>query len=230
MKTVILLLLACLASAWALLVAHPDLYYGQKADYRNFTLHASGQLPTGTEAVLDRVLDHLAGTEFYTPEKKIDVYLPASRGEFLFFAPLQSGERLRLNPFTGCIFIAAADFAADKALRAPGDADYTSLTYELASLSARELARRTMQPLTYLVISEWKIAGYGEKVSGGSGAFNPSDICGGQPASPALKAYEYGQAVDFVMREESVPASALFDKSYSYESVDRRLKDRVCGH
>mgnify|MGYP007111633438 CR=1 FL=1 len=226
----IFLIVLVLAGGYALLAAKPGLYYGRSMEYRNFTLHARGDLPTGVDTALDRAIDRLGASEFFSADKKFDVYLPATPGEFRFFAPFMKNERVRLNPFTGDIFLAAADFKEDKLRREASEHDYRPLGASLAGAAARELARRMVEPLTYLTMSEWRIGGYAELISGGMGMFNPPDICAGRRDDPELLAYEYGLAVDMMMKEENEPYHEVLNKSYAYDDVRRRLTVRYCGH
>lgn len=228
MKTIVLLFLALAAGVYALLFFQPGLYFSRSLEYRNFRLHSRGQPPSGVEFALDHAVERLSGSELYAPEQRFDVYLAGSPAEFAFFTPLMKYPRVRLNPFNGAIFLASADFPADRLRREASETDYRPLGAVLAGAAARELARRSMEPLKYLFMSEWRLGGYAEKISGGSGLFNPPDICAGRE-DPELQAFEYGLAVDLVLREENMGYRELLDKSYSYDLVRRRLKENVCG-
>ncbi len=227
MKKVIFLLLLAAAGGYWLLLAKPGLYFNKSAEYRNFVLHARGALPEKTEAVLDKAYEKLSVSELFSPDKKFDIYLAGGRNEFSFFTPFLAGEYYRVSPVTGAIFLAAADFAADEARTVPGAAERRALSSELAGAGARELARRLVEPLTYLVMSEWKLRGYSERLSGGTGTYQPADICKG--SDPAMLDYRYGLAVDFAIRVDGLTIIELLNKNYNYEKVEEGLKKMNCG-
>ena len=229
MKKTMLLLIAAAAGGYWLLLSKPGLYYGKSLEYKNFTLRARGYLPDRMDFVLDKVHEKISAAELFTPDKKFEIYLPGSRSEFLFFTPFQKGEYSRVNPFSGAIFVASADFPADRARPAPGAAGYRTLSDELAGAAAREMVRRAVRPLTYLSMRDWKVRGYAERLSGGTGAFTPADICSGKDEDAAFLDYKYGLTVDFAMKEEGISFAELLTRDYSYESVAGRLKKMHCG-
>ena len=229
MKKIIWLIVVAAVGGYGLLLTRPGLYYGKSLEYKNFTLRSRGALPEGTEAVLDRVYEKLLVSELFSPDKKFDLYLPGGRSEFLIFTPLQYGDYARVNPYNGAIFIAAADFAADRARTVPGSAEYQMLSAEITKAAARELVRRSVKPLQYLTMSDWKLLGYSELLSGGSGTFTLADSCSGKDETPGLLAYKYSLAIDLAMREEGISFADLLGKDYSYENVAMRLKKMNCG-
>ncbi|MEK7722694.1 MAG: hypothetical protein AAB359_09940 [Elusimicrobiota bacterium] len=221
------LLLLIVAGGYWLLLARPGLYYDKSLEYRNFTLRARGALPERADVVLDKVYDKISTSELFAPDKKFYIYLPGGRNEFLFFTPLLNGTYARVNPFNGSVFIAAADFGADRARTAPGAAEYRALSTELAGAAAREMARRAVKPFTYLIMSDWKLRGYSELLSGGAGTYMPADICKGE--NPAMLDYKYGLAVEYALRVEGISFNELLNKDYSYEKVAEGLKKMTCG-
>jgi hypothetical protein len=230
MKKIFLLLIVAAAGGYWLVLSKPGLYYGKSLEYKNFTLKARGALPENAEGVLDKVYQKLSSAELFSEDQKFDIYLAGGRKEFLFFAPFQNGDYYRVSPFGGAIYIASADFGADQARTAPGVAAYRSLSTELTRAAAAELVRRAVKPLTYLFMRDWKIRGFAERVSGGTETFKPEEICTREKASEdAFLDYTYGQAVEFVMKDEVISFSDLLGKEYSYESVAGRMKKMNCG-
>lgn len=230
MKKIFLFLLLAASAAYGLLLYKPALYFGSSREYKCFTLRASGELPAAVDTVLDKVLERLSTSEFFTPDTRFEVYLAAGPGEFGAFCPFVSGEYVRVNPLSGGIFLAAADFPENRALPARGEAQPRLLSRVIAAAAARELVRRKLEVLTYLFMRPWKTTGYAERVSGGLEQYVPADLCAkASPAGSPLGDYKYGLAVDFVMNDERISFSDLLDKNYSYESVEKQLMRRYCG-
>lgn len=229
MNKIIILLVLAAAGVYGLLVAKPALYYNQSLEYKNFTLRFRGAAPERVDVALDNASGKISASELFTPETKFEIYLPGGRGEFLFFTAFQSGAYSRINPFTGAIFIAAADFKSDQARTAPGATATRVLGLEIAGVAGREMMRRKVKPLTYLSMGEWKLRGYAEKLSGGNGIFKPADICTGDAKDPDLQDYKYGLAVDFAMKEDGLSFPELMDKDYKYEGLEARMKKITCG-
>ncbi len=230
MKKILFFLFLAAAGGYLLLQARPDLYYSNKLEYKNFTLWTRGPVPEVVESSLDKAFEKISSSELFKPDYKFDIYIPGSRNEFVFFTLFSNGEYSRVNPFNGNIFIAAPDFRADRARKAAGDSDYHSLSGEIIAAASRVLVRRSVETLTFLLIDDWKLRGYAERLSGGTGAFAPADLCSGKTADPDLQDYRYGMAVDFAMREGQLTVSELMGKDLSFESVEGRMKKIQCGN
>lgn len=227
MKKIILLIVLAAAGGYWLLLSKPGLYFNKTREYRIFTLHACGALPENMDAVLDKAYDKISAAELFSQDKKFDIYLTSGRNEFVFFTPFQHGDYYRVNPRHGFIYLAPSDFASDQVRTAPGAKDYKALSLELTGAAAREMARRLVEPLKYMFMSEWKLRGYSERVNGGTGTYMPADICKG--ADPARLDYEYGQAMDYAIRVDGLSIVELLGKDYSYETVEKALKKMNCG-
>ena len=227
MKKIILLIVLALAGGYWLLLSKPGLYFDKTREYRIFTLHARGALPENMDVVLDKAYDKISAAELFSPDKKFDIYLTSGRYEFVFFTPFQNGDYYRVNPRHGFIYMAPSDFASDQVRTAPEAKEYKALSLELAGAAAREMARRIVEPLKYMFMSEWKLRGYSERVNGGTGTYMPADICKGD--DPARLDFEYAQAVDFALRVDGLSLVELFGKDYSYETVQKALKKMNCG-
>ena len=227
MKKIILLVILAAAGVYWLLLEKPGLYFDKIREYRIFTLHARGALPENMDAVLDKAYNKISAAELFSQDKKFDIYLTAGRNEFLFFTPFQQGNYYRVNPARGYIYMAPSDFVSDQIRTAPGAKEYKALSLEIAGAAAREMARRLVEPLKYMLMSEWKLRGYSERVNGGTGTYMPADICKG--ADPARLDYEYGQAMDYAIRVDGLSIVELLGKDYSYETVEKALKKMNCG-
>ena len=225
MKKILVLLVV--AGAYWLILAKPGLYFNKSAEYRGFTLYAHGSLPEKTDIVLDKVYDKISTSDFYTPEMKFNIYLTGGRGEFSFFTPLLHGEYVRVSPLGGAIYVAAADFAADEVRTAPGAPAHRPLSAELVRAAAREMTRRILEPLSYLVMSEWKLRGYSERLSGGTGEYQPADIC--KSDDPAMLDFKYGLALDYAIKVDGVSMRELMTKEYAYEKLEEGVKKQNCG-
>ncbi len=228
MKTFITLLLAAAAGAYALLWAKPGLYFANKTEYRGFTVRARGPLPESVAASLDAAVERISAAELYKEDMKFDLYLPATTGQLRFFAPLVKGEYFRVNPLNGAIFLAAADFGAGEARKRPGDAKFRSLSGVIAGAAAYEMTRRRVRPLTYLFMNEWKVRGYAEKLSGGTGEFSTSDACG-EPSSAEQLDYKYGLMLETVMKEDNISYGDLLDRNFSRQNAEQRVMRAYCG-
>lgn len=228
MKNLLKFLLVVLACAYALLLAKPELYFNKSLDYKGFTVRARGALPASMEGSLDSAAERIAASELFTAGTKFEVILPASRGQFIFFAPLQKGGYFRVSPFHGAIFLASADFTRGEARKAAGDTKYRSLSGAIAAGAAFEMTRRKLRPLTYIFMNDWKVRGYAEILSGGTGDFTPPDACG-EALSPEQLDYKYGLILQTVLKEENIFYDDLLDKNLSLQNAELRLKRAHCG-
>lgn len=229
MKKLIFFLFLAVAGGYWLLLTKPSLYYGESLEHKNFTLRTRGALPAEAGVVLDRALDKISRSEFYTPDAKFTLYLTAGPGELHFFAPFIAGEYSRVNPLSGGIFLGPGEFKEDKIRRATGEQEYRFLNQAIAGATARELVRRRLEALTYVFKKDWEIVGYAERISGSSDQFKPEDICKEAAEGSAMRDYQYGMAVGIVMDQERMPFSELLNRNYSYEGFESQLKRRYCN-
>lgn len=228
-KIVFLAVLAAGAGYW-LLLSRPALYYGDSLEYKCFTLRARGGLPEGAGPVLDKALEKISASELFSPDTRFDVYLAAGPGEARFFCPFAEGDYAKVNPLSGGIFLAAADFGEQRARPAPGALEHRPLNNVIAAAAAREMIRRRLEPLAYIFMKDWKAAGYAERISRDPGGYVPADICSKEaPEGSALSDYKYGLAVDLILNEEKISFGDLLNKGYSYEGIEKQMKRRYCG-
>lgn len=224
----VFIVLAVLAGVYALLLAKPELYFSKSFAYRGFTVRAHGALPEQVQARLDGAYEKIAASELYKENASFELIVPASRGEFVFFTPLQKGEFSRVNPFHGAIFLAAADFKAGEVRTAPGAAQVRRLSSEIAGAAAREMSRRLFKPLSYLFRNDWEIRGYSAHVAGLTGEFSPSDACSAAVTTD-LTDYKHGLMLETVMKEDNIGFNELLNRNMRFETAEDRLKRAHCG-
>jgi hypothetical protein len=228
MKKLFLVLLLVCAAVYGPLLSKPGIYFNKSMDYKGFTIRTRGQLPASVEGPLNSAIERIAAAEIYTEGMKFELILPATRGQFLFFTPLMGGEYFRVNPFNGAIFLAAADFSSGEARQAPGGTQHRSLSSVITAAAAWEMTRRRVRPLTYLFMNKWKVRGYAELLSGGTGEFVPSDACA-ETGSPAQQDYRYGLMLDTVIKQDNTFYGDLLDKNFSRQNAELRLNKAHCG-
>jgi len=229
MKKIILLLIAAAFGGYLLFLAMPGLYFNRSLSYKSFTIRTRGPLPEKVEEVLDRAYEKISASGLYRPETRFNIYLPETRKEFLFFTPMQKGDFYRSNPYNGAIFLAAADFGADRVRTESGASEYHVLSIEIVAAAAREIIRSSLPALTYLVLADWKLRGYAERLSGGTGEFKPEDICSGKEDNEALLNYKAGLVIEAALREENMAFPELLGKNYSYDAMYKRQRVIYCG-
>lgn len=228
MKKILITLFVVLSAVYALLLSNPALYFNKKIEYKDFTVRYRGALAGQVEGSLDSAAERIAASELFKEGERYELFVPATRGQFLFFTPLNGGEYVRVNPFHGAIFLAAANFAGGEARKKPGDAKFRSLSGVISAGVAREQTRRKLRALTYIFMNDWKVRGYAEKVSGGTGEFNPSDACV-EPATPEQLDYKYGLMLETVLKEENAFYNDLLDRNFSRQNAETRMKKAHCG-
>lgn len=217
-----------LAGIYALLLSKPELYFGKSFAYKGFTVRAHGELPEQIAARLDGAYEKIAASELFKENASFELIVPSSRGEFVFFTPLQKGEFSRVNPFHGAIFLAAADFKAGEVRTAPGAAQTRRLSSEIAGAAARELSRRLFKPLSYLFRADWEIRGYAAHIAGLTGEFSPPDACSAASTTD-LEDYRHGLMVETIMKEDNIGFNELINRNMSFETAEDRMKKTHCG-
>ena len=230
MKNTIIFLLVMSASIYATLLAKPDLYFNKRVDYREFTVRTRVPMtPSEVEGTLESARERIVTSELFKEGMKFDIYLPASRGQFTFFTPLQNGDYVRVSTLNGGIFLAAADFKSGEARKVPGDAKYRSLSSVITVGAAWDMTKRKLRPLTYMFMHEWKVRGYAAILAGLNGDFSPSDACAAT-GTPEQQDYRYRLMLETVLKEEQVFYNDLLDSNFSYANAEMRLKKAYCGN
>jgi len=158
MKKLIFFTLLLAGCVYALLQWQPGIYFGEKSVFDNFTLHTSEPLQGDPAKTMAIAKNKIAASEFFTPEAAFDVYVAAGPGDYAFFTPFCKDHYACVNPFNGHIVIVPPDLAKNQVTGAPeGEArDFSAV---LAGAAARDLVRRSMRPLAYLVLSDWLLRG-----------------------------------------------------------------------
>jgi hypothetical protein len=227
MRKIIFILLLLAAGAYALLQWKPGLYYGESAALGNFTLHSSEPLQGDAARAIVMAKDRLATSEFNNPAETFDVYLATAARDYAFFTPFCKDRNACVNPMNGHIFIAPADL--DKDIIPADSIDETRhFSAVLAGAAARELIRRRMRPLSYLMLSEWMLRGYSGLI-GGTGERMPSEICGKTFAEgTVMRDYEYRLAVEFALSEERITFWGLLERDPALDPLEKQMRQRYC--
>ncbi len=229
MKKFLFLLLVLSGAAYLLAVRYPGVYYTDTVVYDNFTLHSRGPLGDAAAAPLSRAREKIAASEFFAPGTRFEIYISSGPGDYSFFTPFCHDHYACVDPLNGNIMLAPPQLARDSSPGVPSGGEFRPFNSVVAAAATREMTRRALLPLTYLGMSEWKLRGYSELVSG-TGAHVPSDICSGTAAEGTLlRDYEYRMAVEFAMRDERISYKYLLDKTYSFEYMDGQIRKIYCG-
>lgn len=227
MKKFVLILLLLAAGAYALLQWKPGLYYGESAIFDNFTLHSAEPLQGDVARLIVAAQERLATSEFYAAGNSFDVYLTTAARDYGFFTPFCKDRNVCINPLNGHIFIAPADLGKDLIL-ADSITETKRFSAVLAGAAARDLIRRKMRPLAYMMLSEWMLRGYSGLI-GGTGERMPSEICDKTFAEGTMmRDYEYRLAVEFEMGYEGINFWGLLQKNADYDPIEKQMKLRYC--
>ena len=227
MKKLIFIALLLAAGAYALLQWKPGLYYGESAAFDNFTLHSSEPLQGDAARLIVLAKERLATSEFNDPAQNFDVYLATAARDYAFFTPFCKDPNVCVNALNGHIFIGPADLDKDIIL-ADSINETRRFSAVLAGAAARDLIRRKMRPLSYVMLSEWMLRGYSGLI-GGTGERMPAEIC--EKAFPEwtmMRDYEYRLGVEFEMSEERINFRGLLEKNSDFEPIEKQMKRRYC--
>lgn len=216
------------AGVYLLLIYKPGLYFNKKASHEFFTVHSRKALPENFDKVLDEAREKIVSSEIFVDGLKLDIYLPSTPGEYEFFTPLLEGQYFRHNPLTGAVFLAAADFEKKEARTAPGKEDDRPLSGVIIAAGAFELTRLKLKPLTYISMRKWKVRGYGELLSGGTGWFNVADACSKDDRA-GLADYRYGLMLDTVLKQENMFYNDFLGRSFNQKLAEERFRQANCA-
>ncbi len=228
MKKIFFIVLLLAACCYSLLQWNPGLYYGESAVFDNFTLHSSEPLEGDVARLIVRVRERLAASEFTAAGDTFDVYIATAARDYSFFTPFCKDHNSCVNALNGHIFIAPVDIEKDL-IPAATINETRHFSSVLAGAAARDLIRRRMRPLSFILLSEWSLRGYSGLI-GGTGERMPSEICDKTfDEGTVMRDYEYRLAVEFAMSEERINFRYLLDKNYSYEHIEKQMKRRYCN-
>ena len=228
MKKLIFIALLLAAGAYALLQWKPGLYYGESAAFDNFTLHSSEPLQGDAARLIVLAKERLATSEFNDPAQNFDVYLATAARDYAFFTPFCKDPNVCVNALNGHIFIGPADLNKDIIL-ADSINETRRFSAVLAGAAARDLIRRRMRPLSYILLSEWLLRGYSGLI-GGTGERMPNEICEKTFAEgTVMRDYEYRLAVEYALAEDRITFWGLLEKDYAFDPMEKLVKRRYCN-
>lgn len=211
--------LYCLLLAYAALQAYPQALFAHSITAGGITAYARHPLPPGAGARLAEARALVDRSELAAPGRRERVFVCDSPWLFGLFAPLHSRAFAVSIPVTGHIFLAAADFDADRATSPARGRASRPLAGTIAHEVAHGLIRRRLGLVRAARLPAWIAEGYPEYVAG-SGTMPEAEgrrllAAGAELDSSAFLYHKYGRMV----------AHLVDDRRLTFDQIVARAGD-----
>ena len=166
-----------LTAAYTTLSFHPDALFPVEYTSGNVTLHSRVPLHQDSRAILTRVLEKLAATDFFDPEEKFEVYFTGDNYLHALLVPFCGKTFSCLHPATDKVFITSADFEKNRAYPRGGGENPRVLESVLTHELVKAQLKHKLGTADYFFLPDWKKDGYAEHIAMETAELEPEEIC-----------------------------------------------------
>ncbi|MCK5582348.1 MAG: hypothetical protein KAI33_01080 [Elusimicrobiales bacterium] len=215
--------------AYGIILSYPGMFFKYNYEYNNMTVYSHEPLKGDIDNTINKVNKKIAQSELFNPDFKFRFYIVKSLGQYSFLTAFKGEDYFYVSPLNGNIFLVSADFEKKKSNCKNCDSkSERELDIIMACAATTDIIRQSHKFLKYITNSKWKYEAYGEYIAGETGYFEPKEICDKSESNTWLKFYERKLVMEMLMIEDKLTFATVFDKNFSYEGVEKRLKKRHC--
>ena len=215
--------------AYGIILSYPGMFFKYNYEYNNMTVYSHEPLKGDIDNTINKVNEKIVQSELFNPDFKFRFYIVKSLGQYSFLTAFKGEDYFYVSPLNGNIFLVSADFEKKKANCKNCDSkSERELDIIMAGAATTDIIRQSHKFLKYITNSKWKYEAYGEYIAGETGYFEPKEICDKSESNTWLKFYERKLVMEMLMIEDKLTFATVFDKNFSYEGVEKRLKKRHC--
>lgn len=222
-------LVLILGVAFGGLTYFPGIFFKAKKEFRNITVYSHEPLKDTAEEVMLRVNDKVFAAELADSGQKFEVYLDNGSFEYKLFSLFCKADYACLNPLTGKVFVASADFDKKKAFTSADTEKGRPLDAVLIRALAKGQVKKKVSDLAYFFLSDWRKDGYAEHVAMETDGWDNVEICGDKAKDdPVRRGMKYRLTVEMVTSEDRLTYEVMMKENYSPESVEKRVMKKYC--
>jgi hypothetical protein len=217
-------LVMAVCAGYLVLVLFPYPLFAHRLEYRQFDVCSTEPIPAEIGAVLDRAAERLAASEIEDAGLRHRIFLCNGYRLFALFAPTSRHSFGNAAWFSGHIFVANADIAADQAIRDTPINSRRSLSGTIAHECTHRLIERRVGLLKSLTLPRWKKEGYCEVIAR-EGSLDPAHGAamlkrGEHDGSGSFQYFRYRLMVDYLVHQKRLSFDELISGSFDPEEVE----------
>jgi hypothetical protein len=232
-KRTIQISISSLLAVFLMLFLFPKIIFGNKLEYKSFTIYSHLHPDKNIFTILDSVENLINSSELHkskTTEYKI--YLCNNFSEFSLFAITQRHSFAFNNPLTNNIFISKSDILQNTVQRNGNENNLRTLSGTIAHEITHTLIKDEFGFVKYILLDTWKDEGYSDFIAKES-SFDYKKVmmllCNSEnPSSPSFKYFKYRFCIEFLIRETHLSIVKIVNDNFNLEELDKEIQKRYC--
>ncbi len=206
-------MLGILAVFYAVLHIFPQTVFSHSVTANGITIYSRSPLPPEATLCATRAAELLKRSELAVAERHEHVFVCDTPWLFRLFAPRSSGAFAVSVPLTDNVFVAAADFFADAAMRSGPDFNRRSFSSVMAHEITHGLIRHRLGLVGGMRLPDWVSEGYCDFVARES-SFPEEDglrlfAFGQKHPSMSYRYFTYRQMVSYLVEHQNLAFSEI---------------------
>lgn len=216
-------MLGILAVLYALLHIFPQTVFSHSVTANGITIYSRSTMPPEATLCATRASELLKQSELAAAERHERVFVCDTPWLFRLFNPRCSGAFAVSVPLTDNVFVAAADFYADVAMRSGPDFNKRSFSAVMAHEIAHGLIRHRLGLVNSIRLPDWVAEGYCDYVARES-SFPEEDglrlfASGQKHPSMSYRYFTYRQMVRYLAEHQSLTFSEIVARANEPDAV-----------
>ena len=213
----------------------PQFLFGNKLDYKCFTVyyHSKNINKQELELVLDKSVELLKASELFEKEMKQKLFLCNGFVEFAFYAPMIRKAFGGNYPLSQNVFLSKSNVSENITRRNGKENNERTMSSVIAHETTHSLLKNKLGFLKNELLPTWKKEGYCEFIAGES-SYNQQkglqNICNGNENldSPSFKYFKYRLYVKYLFEDVNLTINEFVNESFELNKLNESLKSKYC--
>lgn len=226
-------MISVVLGCYLLILLFPQLLFGQRLEYRGFTVYAHQRIDSSSYRLFDSAEALLRSSGLYGQRPaKIQVLLTDGFGEFAFLQPGAFAAFAATNPLTGRIVFSRTDLAANRAYRNGQLHRERRFSHTLAHEVTHVLLLERLGLFRFLSLARWKNEGYCDYIARESSYDYDAGIrqlCSGRGQTSASFSYfRYRLHMSLLLQEQHSSIEVVLVREYDTDTLDAAVRKHYC--
>jgi len=220
-----------LAVLYAVLHIFPQAVFAHSVTTNGITIYSRSPLPPEATLCATRAAELLKQSELAVVGRHENVYVCDTPWLFRLFSPGSSGAFAVSVPLTDNVFVAAADFYADVAMRSGSDFNKRSFSAVVAHEITHGLIRHRLGLVNSIRLPDWVAEGYCDYVARES-SFPEEDglrlfVSGQKHPSMSYRYFIYRQMVRYLAEHQNLTFSEIVARANEPDAVAAETRQEL---
>ena len=205
----------------------PQFLFIHQAESKSIVVYSTQPIPNSVYPLMDRAIEKLRDSEFYSEDLSHKVFLCNSRMLYVLLSYPSKTTFAGNNVLTGNIIVAEADIDSNLSYRSKDER-----TRDLDNLIVHEIVHTflftQLGVKKYFNLPAWKNEGYCDYIAGASTVSSAEEItmiCNDQ--NPGNYSY-YRIAIEYLIREKGLSIDEIISGNFNYRALIDSAKLKHC--